>query len=223
MGASLTWDGADTKVTSSATTSLTTMTVCAWTYRTSDGESNLGRLFDKRVAGSQVMVAFNNASQVNLELNVNFSGGIAVWRPQTNTWPTNAWTHLAFTYDNSSATNDPIFYVNGAVSALSQDSNTTGTVSTNSDAYVIGNRGSQERTFAGQIAYFKIYDRILTPQEILEVMQNPNSIPSGCILYDQLLGTADPDLSGSGNTWTYTTITDSANGPPVFLTTAGGQ
>ena len=81
------------------------------------------------------------------------------------------WRHLAVTYDASAYGNNPIFYVNGEVSATTVSTRTSGartSLTTNFGAlgqvYDETNRGLD-----GVISDARVYNRILTPQEIFRI------------------------------------------------------
>ena len=58
---------------------------------------------------------------------------------------------MAVTYDSSSTANDPTIYINGVAQPLTEVDTPIGTLVDNSDAYIIGNRTAQDRTFDGLI------------------------------------------------------------------------
>ena len=72
------------------------------------------------------------------------------------------------TYDESDPANDPSIYINGQLQTLNEAMTPSGTALTNTDDYIIGNRGAGDRTFDGIIDELRIYNKILTPIEISE-------------------------------------------------------
>ena len=77
-----------------------------------------------------------------------------------------AWQHVAFTYDNTSIANDPVFYINGAV-AVSVDGTPSGSPDPDAaNVLTIGGRTSGAQSYDGQIDEVRIYNRILSATEI---------------------------------------------------------
>ncbi len=104
----------------------------------------------------------------------HFSGGTADWTPANGSFSTGSWIHIAVTYDNTSVNNDPIFYINGVLSATTETTSPSGTVVTNSGSKVIvGNRdltgASFDLTFDGDIEDVRIYDSILPANIIADI------------------------------------------------------
>lgn len=130
-----------------------------WANRNAAGGSSLGRVFDKRTAGAQVELVFNNEGSTRYEYNRQWTGnGQWSWaRPATSTW-----THTVVTYDAGATTNNPIVYVNGSLVTVTTVAAPTGTLTTNTDAYVLGNRSNDNaRNWDGSLAWFGVWDVIL--------------------------------------------------------------
>jgi len=155
------------KLTTSFTTHNSTRTYALWTYAQGDGGGNLPRYFDKRTS-SQVELLFLNENETAIDFARTWSGTDGLWRAEAS--PTeNAWHHIAVIYDSGSTSNVPLIYIDGAsqgaLTVLSGPP--TGTVTDNSEAYVIGNRGNDDaRSWDGYLWQFGIWDRILTAAEI---------------------------------------------------------
>ncbi len=103
-----------------------------------------------------------------------FDGGLGVWRAQNGALATGSWKHVAFTYDNTSASNTPIFYINGVLSATNTVAAPSGTVITNSGSkLILGNRDLTGRsfnlTFDGDVEDTRIYDSILPADQIASI------------------------------------------------------
>lgn len=158
-----------TLVTSALTTHNATRTYSLWTYRIGDGESGLGRLFDKRVGSGQVEVVLSQTVPDEYQYQRQFTVTNGTWgvaRPSAD-----AWHNLIITYDSSNVANDPIFYIDGAATALGSDSNPTAleTPTDTADAFVVGNRGNAERTWDGYLCEFAVWNRILTAAEAASI------------------------------------------------------
>jgi hypothetical protein len=110
--------------------------------------------------------------------------------------PSNTWTHVALTYDGTSAR----FYVNGTLTATRA---ATVPFSANNPLYIGGNVFHGDY-FAGSIDEVRIYSRVLTAAEIqgdMTVAINADTIPPTVTL----------TAPGSGNTVSGTTVALSAN------------
>jgi hypothetical protein len=80
--------------------------------------------------------------------------------------PTNAWTHLAATYDGAAQR----LYVNGnQVSTRAQ----TGLITLSTGALRLGGNGSFGEYFQGRIDEVRVYDRALTVDQIRADMNAP--------------------------------------------------
>jgi|JI10StandDraft_1071094.scaffolds.fasta_scaffold10668_6 hypothetical protein len=97
------------------------------------------------------------------------SGG--VWIQTTANITTGAWHHIVVTYNRSSVSNDPILYVDGVASALTELTAPVGTAMDETGARLqIGNTnntaGVYVLAFDGKIFDPRIYNRILTAAEV---------------------------------------------------------
>lgn len=186
------------KIVTSYASHATLRTYSVWFKKDGTGEGGLGRVFDKRVAGAQVELLFcDNVTTTNLKYARNLSGGERSWRWDIGT--ADALHHMVLQYDAGNPETAPIVYVDGSSQSLTLENSGTGTANTNADAYVIGNRGSQERTWDGMICEFAIWDRTLSAAEIgiLADGFSPLFIPSSLSLYTPLI--REPiDLRGTG-------------------------
>lgn len=211
--ASTDFNATTTKSVTSYSTHNSAITYCSWYISDGAGEGGLGRFIEKREAGTQVELLTMSSGLGAVELSRNFSGGVAFWRI---TKPSDSvWHHLCFTYDSSSATNDPVFYLEGASATITTDSNSTGTANTNTDKYVIGNRGDQTRTFDGRIVFTALYSSAISSVLINEIRFKPEMAPSN-LLFLQDFDTS-VDMSGRGVTFTNTSTSASSDGPPVMF------
>ncbi len=85
----------------------------------------------------------------------------ASWRSATNSFTLNEWHHIAVTYDNSSTANDPIFYIDGVLSATTEVTPPDGTFSGNSGKSLIAGHSdfvgqSLSLPFRGEITAIRI-------------------------------------------------------------------
>ena len=192
------FDGSTSIITTSLTTHNSTRSYGIWTYREGAGEATFGRMFDKS-AVERLINDQDGVSPDGYSFSRVFSGGTADWviaAPSLNVWH-----HVLVTYDSSSATNDPIFYIDGISQSLTGDSNTTGTANTNTEPYIIGNRGDVARTWDGRLCEFAIWNRILTAAEVASIGGDSFSAlfyPDSLIFYAPLIREAI-DIKGTGS------------------------
>ena len=153
------FDGADTKIdTGSEWIGTSAITASAWIYLDGYGENNLGRIFTNgsamwRVNGANSYLQFtsNNGTQAN---------------SANNSITTNVWIFVAVTRTAAGAAN---FYVNGILSGTAnQASDAPGAGTTN---VIIGSNSNQTATFDGRISNVKVWDRVLSDDEIMAEYQ----------------------------------------------------
>lgn len=107
----------------------------------------------------------------------------------------NTWYNSVITYDGSSTSNDPIWYEDGSVLTLSENTTPSGSRGGDNTGLAIGSGhdGSYER-WDGKIAYFAIWNRILSAAEALAISKGfaPWRFPRGLVF--------DSRLDGNGST-----------------------
>lgn len=97
----------------------------------------------------------------------------------------NAWQHLAFTWDGTvSASGIEIFINAVAVTSAASRQNGSGTVASDaSNNAFLMNRNGLGREFVGNLAYYAIWSRVLSAEELATVQTSgPLSVPSGLVL-----------------------------------------
>jgi hypothetical protein len=153
-------------------------TVCGWIYISGWGEDSFGRIVDK--------------TDTNLYVSDYASGAFAgktetfffqkVFSTTTGTWGStinrslSTWYHIAYTYamDNNVAT-DPVLYIDGAATVVNEIVTPVGTMTSDTgDDLYIGNQSATSSTFDGRIDNLRIYDRVLSPAEILAIYNHEN-------------------------------------------------
>jgi hypothetical protein len=197
----LDFDGLDDYVDSGYSTHHTQTTIEAWIYPEGWGENSLGRVIDKREAGAQVLLLYMwNTGQLAFER--MFDGTDGQWQTQAGTIALNTWQHIAVTYDDSDPANKPSIYINGQLQTLNESSTPSGTAVTNTDDYLVGNRGAGDRTFDGIIDELRIYSRILTSEEINDSYAGKREPSREGLVIEYLMddgsGTTVTDSSGNG-------------------------
>ena len=150
------------------------VTVSAWIKPISAGENNYGRIVDKGETSTEGFTFYTcdaagvgcSTSNNKLAFYRGFSTTDGVWRTSSNI-TLNEWQHVVVTYDSSSVSNDPIFYINGILASTVEVATPVGT--TDSDASLklfIGSRSAADRSFNGSIDDVRIYNRALSETEV---------------------------------------------------------
>jgi hypothetical protein len=180
FNSSLGFDGSDDTVNAGSGTSLDALTnksVTAWINAASFGENSYGRIVDKGTDPSSssgwglFVCNSTNCSGNNLAFFHDFSGANdGWWTTPTNSISTGSWIHVAVTYNNSSASNDPVIYINGESKTITESITPAGTASDDSaTSLFIGNRSAGDRTFDGSIDDVRVYNYILNSRQIKQV------------------------------------------------------
>ncbi|MBL0320768.1 MAG: LamG domain-containing protein, partial [Alphaproteobacteria bacterium] len=94
------------------------------------------------------------------------------WSSPLNSITLSSWVHVLVTYDSTNpTTNEPKFYINGVLQALTVVQSPTGTVEEETGTnFVVGNTNSSlfpyTLPFDGKIFDARVYNRILTAAEV---------------------------------------------------------
>ena len=159
-------DAGDNALTT-LTTHNVTRSYSIWTYRTGNGGGGFGRMFEKRT----VSAAVENLANDNDGIANDGYGYQRIWSTGNALWfmpvpSANVWHNVIVTYDGGATTNDPVMYLDGVSQSITEDTAPSGTINTTTDAYVIGNRNTgTDRTWAGDLCEFAVWNRILTAAE----------------------------------------------------------
>lgn len=178
------------KITTTLTSHNDQRTYAMWVNRdTGDGGGGNGRYFDKNTGSGSDELMFNSGSAGGLiffDRTFSISGG--EWNcPRPSTL---AWHQITVTYDSSSISNNPLMYVDGTSQTVTETAAPDGTAVTNTDAYVIGNRGTgTDRVSDAQFAEFAIWNRILTASEVAALADgySPLFMSNSLVLYCPLV------------------------------------
>ena len=152
-------------------------TLTAWINPSSDGENNFGRIFDKSTAtsgadGFYFLVTDESSGNCELRFAHGFDSTVGFW-DSTATVALNTWNHVAVAYNNSSTSNNPIFYINGVSVTVTEGDAPSGTVADDSSQNLfIGNNTGGDRTFAGGISSASIYKTLLDAQTISQMAKS---------------------------------------------------
>jgi hypothetical protein len=161
-----------------------------WFYRTGPGGGGFGRMFDK----GQLELLQYDASVNSIAYNRGWSVETGRWRFTAP--PANEWHSVIVTYNGLSAGNHALMYLDGVQQTTNSPTLPSGTIVDNTTVYMIGNRSSLDRVWAGRLAEFAIWDRILSPAEIAALgncTQTALDVPSGRVSYIPILGLESPE------------------------------
>ncbi len=134
-------------------------TISVWIYPKSYGENNFGRIIDKSTDtnGTNGYILYANNGRITFTVN-NVSSVIS----SNNSITLNNWQLVTVTF----SANGKKIYING-VDATSSGGSTTSLPPNVAGSIRIGQRaGHTDRTFYGMIDDFKIYNRVLSAEEI---------------------------------------------------------
>lgn len=122
------------------------------------------------IVGPEVIYSFTSLvsgvhPEGHLALNIRWSSGTGIWRTNAAYKTVGQWYRFGWSYDNSSVSNDPIIYVNGASVLIAETSAPSGTYPTPDETQNFGPGGWGGNTINGKHDGLCLYDRILTPEE----------------------------------------------------------
>ena len=191
--------GASDNVEIAFSESIDDLTIFVRATRNGAGGGNFGRVYEKRVSGAQVdaLLCVNDAGQARYRASRQFSGGECVddfgWSP------TGVPTNIVLLKRADPAYVSRLFY-DGVEQALVNSAHTSGTLVTNTDNFVIGNRKSDSaRAFDGLLSDFMLFAGHLDQGEIEALSENPYQIyaPRRRISYFSIGAGAGSTLNGS--------------------------
>lgn len=180
------------------TTALPVLTLHIWFTRRSLGGGGLGRLCQKATTGDTGPKLFNADAGPPSHLNFLYpwsgsGGGTAGWQIDAPAVSATTWHALTLTYDESSTSNDPAFWLDGASQTVTELTAPSGTPNQGSEAWVLGNRKSDSaRAWDGNLAEFAIWNRILSNSEITALAAGfaPAWSPRGLVAYTPMVRAA---------------------------------
>ena len=132
--------------------------------RNGDGGNSLGRIFD---GANQYIL--NASGEYHYYSARSTTGGVWYISQEFN----QTVVDLVITYDASSTSNSPYFYLNGLLKSKSTLQLPSGTAADTISALAIGNSNSVARGFDGFIQLGAFWSRVLSPYEIAELSRNP--------------------------------------------------
>jgi len=219
--------------------SATVVTIAVWVKATAAGGGCCARILD--MPGYQVY--FNTGSTPpDNPMSLSFvsvrSTTNSDWKTPSNSVSFGSWYHFAVTYDSTSTSNLPKFYVNGALVATTVQGTPAGTQLSNVGTGYIGNRAAADRYFNGLIDDLRIYNRALSATEIaaLGAGNQPGSsvathtmtgdpiIAGDLVIASGTLAGGNTAISVAGNWWNYGGLfTTGATGSVTFNGSTSGK
>lgn len=202
---------------------LTAQTISFWTFPISLGENNAGRIFSKGTGLSsriRVLCEAIGTGRWQLFAQWTASGG---WVASGNSIQFGKWQHVVITYDASSSSNDPLFYINGTAVSVTETNTPSGSLQSDTTDLVIGNDTTTARTFSGFIDEVMYFNRIITPTEVSDLYYKNTISNSGLVGYwkfDEGSGSSAIDSSTSATNGTIANATYStvvAFGPRTLI------
>ncbi len=187
IGQALNFDNSDDYVQIAQSASLNDlgpMTISAWIKPNSIGEGSLGKIVlkgDTGIAANDWQLFLNsgvsagpcNSTPTNVFMfQVQNSAGL----PYATKCSANSsitygdWQHIVLTWDGTGGTNGAKLYKNGTeLSYLSSNGTEGGSRTSETGTLYIGNRGAADRTFDGSIDDVRIYNRVLSADEVYQL------------------------------------------------------
>jgi hypothetical protein len=159
------FDGVNDKVAFSST-STESVSIAGWIYMSSDGTNGGGTPRVVEFAGSKLYIRTSDSYRLGYE---------AYWSTTTGVWKSsasdvvalNGWYHVAVTYDGSSISNVPTFYINGvSLGAATTSTAPVGTRGVIAALSYIGNNSGNTAAFNGYIDDLRVYDTALTAAQV---------------------------------------------------------
>lgn len=228
IGGAITFDGTDDYVATSDTSPVPNRgTIAFWVNTTASiNASRNYSIYVTTTGPSQNYIAiyFSSFSGINT-WTAYWRGAFSTSRSQAaNTYASNGtlqqWQHVVFVWD---VTTRGDFYVNGVLQAPTAggfSSGTTGSFDSGTYGYAIGrdiNFLGSDEAFPGQLDEFRLYDRVLSVDEISQLyrLTAPTGVDTGLKGYwsfngQDVSGTTAYDRSGAGNTGTLSGPTKTA-------------
>lgn len=170
--------------------SLSQFTITAWVYITSLSSnfpimSNYGGVS----GGGWYWFIFTNGK---IDFRHQFTTQDGIWDSTSDIFSSrlNAWHHIALSFNNSSAASDPVLYVDGASVSITESTTPSGVAQlAPTSQFMLGNMKASgdilAYSFQGLQKDVRVYDRILSAEEIAEIEAGENdysTVPNGLIL-----------------------------------------
>ena len=173
-GQGMSFDGVDDYINCGSDSSLDDlhtkggMSISAWIYPYTSGEVNAGRIIDKD--SNHLESVYFSLSGTKLQLVKDGSTNLVV-RSSDNDIKFNQWQHVAVAWDGSTVATNAHLYINGAEVIYSIQNDGVSLSSEAARSLRIGSRGNGALAFDGIIDEVRIYNRVLSEDEIGQLYQ----------------------------------------------------
>ena len=224
FGSAINFDGVNDKIQTSFTQDIdgTAFSVGAW-VKTKIGATGFGHIFGQDAYSDPTM--WENFSYTvehqwgHTAIYRDRSGTSSDWTSQDDEVVNGIWTHVMFTYDGSSSTNDPIIYVNGIPRTFQTNVNGSGTYYDSSRNWYIGGGERESYFLNGTLDDLKLYNYIRTPTQVIEDMNGGHPSPGSPVgsavshwKFDDASGTTAYDSSPNANNLTLSSAAWTSSG-----------
>ncbi len=228
FGGSVIFDGVNDSIPAGAGTTLDDLptngiTIDAWIYPSSLGESSIGRIATKASGTTPTngwTFHLNNTTANSLAFQADYNTTDLSVRSAANTVTLNAWNHVTVTWDGSTTATNVHMYVNGAETTYALQTNASGTYQTDAAQNLyIGNDSSGAATFDGRIDDVHVYNYVRNSKQIVSEMNaghpsvgSPAGSPIGYWMMDEGYNTIAHDKSPNANNLTLSAASWTTNG-----------
>lgn len=145
-------------------------TAMAWIFPQTFGELAGGYVISKGVSAGWHIQLNDFFATETISFVREWTTGDGRWNTPSNSIVLNVWQHIALTYDDGSAANNPIWYLDGESVSVTEDTTPSGSnISDSGEVTMIGNRPAGDRDFNGLLSELRLYTRILSAAEILSI------------------------------------------------------
>lgn len=211
------FDGTDDTISFSAIAQ-TVVSIAGWVFVDSAGNSDFPRCLD--TPAYQFYFGKDETVPLSGDDNTLKFGSIrtvdGVWNTPAGSLLNGLWYHVAVTYDSADTANDPLLYINGVSQTVAEQVLPVGAQASNVGTGYIGGNAANDRSLDGKVSNVSIFNRILSPNEIKQLMRIPGSIRGGLVGHYTLTGNAvEPDYSGAQRNGTVNGATLSVLSPPI--------
>ena len=165
IGGALDFDGANDFVRTSYDQDPGTITLAAWVKLDSYGGNDNGVILGKGDSSARIILkAAGGSKGQRLHFQKLFGHDYAEWVTPVGSIQTGVWYHVAVTYIDASATNDPIIYINGESQPVKETLTPKGKADRSTNPFTISG------AFDGIIDEVRIYNRVLSATDIIALV-----------------------------------------------------
>lgn len=202
-------------------------TFMVWMYPDTAGEAGGGRVWNYGNGGDLILVSDYSSPDMDIAYVYAYTTANGSWSTTSREIQESTWNHYLLQYDGSSASNDPVFWIDGVQltvgSGLTENSSYSGSPVTATNQQTVGNNTypSGVRAFDGNFAYMAWYNTVLPDGIIGDAMYNPTVVVANCVMFwpmwltntefEKDIGPLNKDATNQAGS-----IGQSSLGPPVF-------